>query len=201
MIGSTSAFNLLSYIQVFTSVAALAVSAMALRVSSVQRNTAAVKLRLDLFDKRRPIVQALEKLLLAARRNKLEDSIQPFWDFQAATAEAVFLFDEDIATYLKECRDRCDTHMTRREELEDLKSDPRRASDKKAELEATRAKLKEDREWFSLQDAEMRERFAPYMRIAGSGDPIAPLLKQEERARIRARAKKNKQASSAVAPR
>lgn len=190
-IGPAPGFSGLQLLQAFTSLAALSVSLMALRVASVQRNTAAVKLRLDLFDKRRPIISALEKLLLAARRNKLDDSIQPFWDFQADTAEAVFLFDEEITAYLKECRDRCDAHMTRREELEDLQEELRRGKDKTAEYEAVRAKLKEDREWFSRQDVEMRDRFAPYMRIAGARDPIGPLLKREERVKARMAAKKS----------
>jgi hypothetical protein len=76
-----------------------------MRIADGQRNIAAAKFNFDLYDKRYATFDAARRLLIAAVQHDHVDAEQVII-FKIETAEAVFLFDHDIAAYLAGLQDK-----------------------------------------------------------------------------------------------
>jgi hypothetical protein len=79
------------------------IAAGAAMIAWWQYQTAAAKLKLDLFERRLRVYEGLMRLLGEVVAGPGEKS--PLSEFYAATNEKRFLFDSDITDYLKEVKD------------------------------------------------------------------------------------------------
>jgi hypothetical protein len=81
------------------------IAAIVAYIAWQQHKTNRDKLRLDLYNKRYSVFYSLMTMLAHISRHGKIDLTQVN-DFSRATKEAVFLFDEDINTYLETIREK-----------------------------------------------------------------------------------------------
>ena len=115
------------------------------------------KLRLDLFDRRWQIYAAISKFVDAV--NNDADHVGSYLnDFNAGTSNAEFLFDSDIANYIKQIRTRA-VDMRTAQTLFEKQSD---GDERTRNIE----KFEADRLWLIEQSKAMSKTFAPYLGFA-----------------------------------
>ena len=114
------------------------------------------KLRMDLFDRRMKIYEALMKFVatIVQRANITQDDL---FEFSRGTKDAVFLFDDEIVKYTKEVYDRGVDVMSINAELENLPvGDVRKAAiEKKRDLMI----------WFSSQFETSKTEFGKFLSL------------------------------------
>lgn len=92
------------WVQVLQALAVPVIAAVGAWVALQQMYLARVKLQHDLFDRRYAVFQALRRFLDEAVSEKVVSS-ETFRAFALGTADAAFLFDDQLGGYLKEMRD------------------------------------------------------------------------------------------------
>jgi hypothetical protein len=91
--------SLLIVVQVFQSVALIVIAGVGAEIAWQQMQTARVKLQHDLYDRRYAVYQAA-RVLLKEVSDRGDASNEGMFAFLLGTADAPFLFDDDMAAYL-----------------------------------------------------------------------------------------------------
>lgn len=128
------------------------------KIAKEQADIAREKLRLDLFEKRFRVFDAARKLLceVAVHRRASDDNLRAF---VIGTAEAVFLFDDDLSGYLVEIRNRAQKLQSLSDHLQDQKLLP--VGDQRS-----KAVKKSDQHfnWLVEQLEGLGDKFKPFMK-------------------------------------
>ncbi|SEN96166.1 hypothetical protein SAMN02990966_00700 [Rhodospirillales bacterium URHD0017] len=142
----------LAFCQVLT---ALVVGGVGLYFADQQRKNAAAKLRLDLFEHRYKVLDAVRRLL-SAIVEKGNVSLEELGNFSLGTVNADFLFDDGIAKYLAELRNHAATLMTHTAML----NSPN-------QVERTEAAKRKGEEigWFLAQIETLNSKFGAFLKL------------------------------------
>lgn len=114
------------------------------------------KFKLDLFEMRFKVFAAVRKFLSVVLQ-KGNIALDDLFEYRANTAEATFLFEEDITDYLKEIDKKGLALMTLHETMAPLPVGDERS--KKAE------EISEHLGWLTDQLPELKPKFSPYMKF------------------------------------
>jgi len=118
-----------------------------------QMRIADVKLQYDLFDKRYPVFDATRKLLTF---NVICPSNEDVQKFTLDTADASFLFNKDLASYLDEIRKRAVELQLLNSALEMLVGEQQNKA---------HAVILEKRLWFDDQVGGLTSKFEPFLKL------------------------------------
>ena len=132
------------------------IAVLALWIAWRQLKTDRDRLRLDLFDRRHSVFRGAIAFVFHAI-DKGSIALSELWKFDAATADAVFLFDEDIPAYLADLRRRAIRLYTINEEGGDVARLPPDNAD------ALYSELKGLLDWFAQQVDDLPRHFQPYL--------------------------------------
>lgn len=121
-----------------------------------QFRLARVKLQHDLYDRRYAVFKAAQDFLLSAFHSSAPSS-DAMRDFAIGASQSVFLFDDEMASYLRGISDRMEQMRIHHKLMTDA-TDP-------AEREKQGAKWLADREWMQKEFTVLVERFKPFLRL------------------------------------
>lgn len=140
-------------IQLFQAVAVFAVAGVGAWIAHEQMKIAAEKVKLDKFDRRFRVFDAIRAFLAHVTMTADADN-EHFREFERATLDTVFLFDEPMAEFVEQLRRRTiELQSLRFRQDRNLEKDGRAAGEK----------------WVALQDAfnadltSLPERFRPFL--------------------------------------
>jgi len=144
------------WVQVLQALAVPVIAAVGAWVAWQQMHIARTKLQHDLYDRRYAVFQAARRFLDEASMQKIV-SAETFRSFVLGTADAAFLFDDRLAAYLKEMRDRAAKAQSIFMAMEDLP-----AGDEKARASAAAG---EQFIWLMQQIDGLVDKFRPFLTL------------------------------------
>jgi hypothetical protein len=125
-----------------------------------QADLAAARLQHDQYERRLAVYDAARMFLLRDVLPNLNPSVDEVFAFVQGTADAAFLFDDTIVTYLEEMREKAFRLRFLREAIRPGALPPPRD-----EQQAWATERKELFEWFGVQPQALVERFKPFLRV------------------------------------
>ena len=145
-------------VQYMQALAIPAVAVVGAWIAWQQMRIAGAKLRHDLYERRFAVFDAARTLLQDIERNGTpsQDALR---SYAVGTADAVFLFDNDICKYLEEIRDR-----TFKLKGDEARADRMPDGHPRARLVD---KASDENEWLLSQLAILSERFKPILSLYG----------------------------------
>ena len=150
-------------VRVFQGLLTPVIGGVAVYIAWQQFRSNRSKLQLDVYDRRLRIYQELLDLLRAVMRNA-DASWDDLGKFVRGTAEADFLFGDDISTYLRDIHLRCVKLRTANAQYLDYTQEIPPGYDHTKVVEEIHAALN----WLIQQDEIAKSKFRPYLRIGGS---------------------------------
>ena len=143
-----------TWVQWVQAVALIALPIVGAWIAAQQVFIGRAKLRLDLFDRRFAVLEAVRAALglISAHANLTQTQERAF---SLGTFDAAFLFDDDLAAYLEDMRKRIFRLQTHNEMI----GGPDHQT-------AVKAKFQEVR-WFSDQRDVVQRKFAPFLKLRG----------------------------------
>jgi hypothetical protein len=135
-----------------------AIGCVTVYIAWQQAEIARNKLRLDLFDRRWVVFEAVMKLASIVLE-KADIRYEQIRDFSIATKGVQFLFDQKLYDYCSELRKEALAVMAGNKEME-----PLAVGEKRTKIAAY---LNQRLLWFSDQLDEIPKRFAPFLKIRG----------------------------------
>lgn len=147
-------------VRVFQGLLTPVIGGVAVYIAWQQFQSNRAKLQLDTYDRRLRIYQELLDLLRAVVRNA-DASWEELGKFVRGTAEADFLFGDDISTYLREVYLRCLKLRQANEEYRDYTQESPPGYNHEKVVDEKHTALN----WLIKQDEVARSKFRPYLRI------------------------------------
>jgi hypothetical protein len=144
------------WVRVPQALAVPVIAAVGAWIALQQMSIARVKLQHDLYDRRYAVFDAVRRLLEEAISTKIVSS-ETFNSFALGTADAAFLFDDDLAAYLKEMRERAAKARSIHIAMEGMPVGDQRASAAKAAEEPSL--------WLIDQVRVFDEKFRPFLTL------------------------------------
>jgi hypothetical protein len=154
VIESTAMALILPFATVVLAAVVTFVAVLQWRVAVLQWRVAGNKLRLDLFDRRYKVYEAIQKFVDSINSDP-EHVISYLNDFNVGTSNAEFLFEADVLNYIKLVREKAVDMLTARNLYERERDDEERTRNIK--------KYGADRKWLVEQAKTMTKTFAPYL--------------------------------------
>ena len=141
------------WIQLLQVFAVFGVAVAGTRIANRQKEIAAEKVKLDKFDRRFKVFDAIRAFLAhVTMRDEVDDD--HFREFERATLDTVFLFDEKMVEFVEQLRRRAiEVQSLRFRQAQNLEKDGQATGEK----------------WLALQDAfnadlaSLPERFRPFL--------------------------------------
>ncbi len=141
--------------QVFQGAMLVLIAAIGAFIAYGNYKNAAVKLQLDLFDRRYKVFEAAKKLLATMTRDG-DVNITELLEFNFAVAESDFMFGPDVSDYIDELRKKAGAlHVAGKRMRADTPDARRQGSE-----EATAIM-----DWVGTQYIWLRDVFRPYLRL------------------------------------
>jgi hypothetical protein len=147
-------------VRVFQGLLTPVIGGVAVYIAWQQYQSNSAKLQLDTYDRRLRIYQELLDLLRAVMRNA-DASWDDLGKFARGTAEADFLFGDDISAYLREVYSRCLKLRQANQQYRDYTQEIPPGYDHTKVVDEKHAALN----WLMKQDEIAKNKFRPHLRI------------------------------------
>ena len=148
-------------IDVFSSLLTPVIAAMAVYIAYQQWQTNRRKLKLDLYERRLRVYQAVTRFIGKVVKDVSPD-FQDFSEFWRNTAEADFLFGSDVRDYIRELATRAANLQRWSNEYRDNRQVRPEGYDHSRVVESKHKEM----EWFAVQFREAQQLFAKYLNFA-----------------------------------
>jgi hypothetical protein len=144
------------WVQVLQALAVPVIAGVGAWVALQQMQIARTKLQHDLYDRRYAVFQAVRRFLDEASVRKIVSG-ETFRAFALGTADAAFLFDDSLAAYLKEMRERAAKAQSIFSVMEDMPAGDEKARASKA--------AGEQFIWLMQQIDGLADKFRPFLTL------------------------------------
>ena len=152
--------NIKFIVQIISSVGTLFIASVVVYITFQQHKTNKDKLRLDLFEKRYKVYKTLMEFLAhVVTYGDVEE--KKVWTFNAETNDSVFLFGEEISSYINNVYKKAWELRTANFKLEHQKF----RSETLKQVDATFNNREDVFQWFSKELVKTQEIFKPYLKF------------------------------------